>query len=151
MTEPTETSHPPLVSHVSVGVSDLSRAGVFYDAVMGALGARRVMEHRAGIAWGRAFPEFWATLPHDMKDARPGNGTHVCFAAATPDMVAAFHRRGLEAGGFDDGAPGRRPHYAPGYYAAFLRDPDGNKVEAVCWIAADTGVASPPPGPRTGS
>ena len=125
----------PLVSHVSVGVSDLARAGVFYDAVMAVLGARRVMEHGGGIGYGRTFPEFWASRPHDRQPAVTGNGTHICFAADGPEVVDAFHAAGLAAGGHDDGAPGRRPEYAPGYYAAFLRDPDGNKVEALCWIA----------------
>ncbi len=150
MTSPSDT-RKALVSHVSVGVADLSRAGVFYDAVLGALGVRRVMEHGAGVAWGRTFPEFWATLPHDKRDPRPGNGAHICFNAASPHAVTAFHAAGLAAGGFDEGAPGRRPQYAPGYYAAFLRDPDGNKVEAVCWIDSDSAVPSAPPGPRTGS
>jgi catechol 2,3-dioxygenase-like lactoylglutathione lyase family enzyme len=148
MTEPTGTR--PLVSHVSVGVTDVSRAGVFYDAVMAALGARRLMEHAVGIGYGRAFPEFWAARPHDGRDAKPGNGAHVCFNAASPEAVTRFHAAGLAAGGFDDGAPGRRPHYAPGYFAAFLRDPDGNKIEAMCWIEADTEVSAAT-GPRTGS
>ena len=134
MTQPSET-RPPLVSHVSVGVTDVSRAGVFYDAVMATLGARRILEHGVGIGYGRAFPEFWAAQPHDGKRAVPGNGTHVCFNAIDPAGVAAFHAAGLSAGGLDDGGPGPRPEYAPGYYAAFLRDPDGNKVEAMCWVA----------------
>lgn len=149
MTEPTGT-RPPLVSHVSVGVRDMTRAGRFYDAVMGALGARRVMEHPFGIGYGRTFPEFWASRPHDDKDPTSGNGVHVCFNAPDPETVVRFHQAGLDAGGFDEGAPGRRPHYAPGYYAAFLRDPDGNKIEALCWIAAETTIPSPT-GPRTGS
>ena len=138
MTSPAGT-RPPLVSHVSVGVTDLHRAGVFYDAVMQPLGARRVMEHRAGIAWGGAFPEFWASQPHDGKPAMTGNGAHICFNAPSPDAVVAFHQAGLSAGGFDEGAPGPRPEYAPGYYAAFLRDPDGNKVEALCWVPTPAG------------
>ena len=136
MTDPTGT-RPPLVSHVSVGVTDLSRAGLFYDAVMAVLGARRLIEHGVGIGYGRSFPEFWAASPHDGRDARPGNGTHVCFNAETPQAVARFHAAGLTAGGLDDGAPGPRPTYAPGYYAAFLRDPDGNKIEAMCWVRRD--------------
>ena len=135
MTAPTGT-RPPLVSHVSVSVTDLYRAGVFYDAVLAVVGARRIMEHGAGIGWGRTFPEFWANLPRDHRGvAVAGVGAHVCFNAADPEAVAAFYEAGLAAGGFGDGAPGPRPEYAPGYYAAFLRDPDGNKVEAMCWIA----------------
>ena len=129
-------TRPPLVSQVSVGVTDLSRAGVFYDAVMTVLGARRILEHGVGIGYGRAFPVFWAAQPHDGKRALPGNGAHICFNAADPETVVAFHEAGLAAGGLDDGRPGPRPEYAPGYYAAFLRDPDGNKVEAMCWIAS---------------
>ncbi|WP_332653562.1 VOC family protein [Brevundimonas sp.] len=135
MTPPSGT-RPPLVSHVSVGVTDLHRAGVFYDAVLAVVGARRIMEHGAGIGYGRTFPEFWANLPRDHRGvAVAGVGAHVCFNASDPEAVVAFHEAGLEAGGYSDGAPGPRPEYAPGYYAAFLRDPDGNKVEAMCWIA----------------
>ncbi|MBU1383447.1 MAG: VOC family protein [Alphaproteobacteria bacterium] len=133
MTAASET-RPPLVSHVSVGVTDVSRAGAFYDAVLSVLGARRIMEHAVGIGYGRTFPEFWATLPHDGQTAAPGNGTHICFNAPDAATVEAFHAAGLAAGGADDGAPGPRPEYAPGYFAAFLLDPDGNKVEAMCWI-----------------
>lgn len=146
MTDPTAT-RPPLVSHVSVGVTDLSRAGVFYDAVLGALGARRLVERGEAIGWGRDFPCFWAGRPHDGRDPRPGNGTHVCFNADGPEAVVRFHAAGLAAGGFDEGAPGRRSHYAPGYYAAFLRDPDGNKIEAVCWIEAESRFSSDPHAP----
>lgn len=134
MTGPSET-RPPLVSHVSVGVTDLHRAGVFYDAVLAVVGARRIVEHGASIGYGRTFPEFWANLPRDHRGvAVAGVGAHVCFNAAGPDAVVAFYEAGLAAGGYGDGAPGPRPEYAPGYYAAFLRDPDGNKVEAMCWI-----------------
>lgn len=123
------------MSHVSVGVTDLYRAGVFYDAVLAVVGARRVTEHGAGIGYGRAFPEFWARLPRDSRGAPvAGMGANVCFHASDPEAVVAFHDAGLAAGGYSDGAPGPRPEYAAGYYAAFLRDPDGNKVEAMCWI-----------------
>lgn len=129
-------ANPSLVSHVSVGVSDVERAGRFYDAVMGALGARRVMQHQVGVGYGRDFPEFWAARPYDGGAAAAGNGAHVCFNAPSVEAVAAFHAAGLASGGADDGGPGLRPEYAPGYFAAFLRDPDGNKVEAMCWISA---------------
>ncbi len=133
MTGAAET-RPPLVSHVSVGVSDLEKAGAFYDAALGALGIGRVMDHVMGMAYGRAFPEFWASIPHDRQPCSAGNGVHVCFAASDRDAVDRFHAQGLAAGGRDDGAPGFRPDYAPGYYAAFLRDPDGNKLEAMTWV-----------------
>jgi catechol 2,3-dioxygenase-like lactoylglutathione lyase family enzyme len=141
MTTPTET-RPPLVSHVSVGVTDLHRAGVFYDAVLATIGARRLLEHGVGIGYGRTFPEFWASQPHDGRRAAAGNGSHVCFNAPDERAVATFHAAGLAAGGFDDGPPGPRPEYAPRYYAAFLRDPDGNKVEAMCWTADPAALAA---------
>ena len=131
---PPSGTRQPLVSHVSVGVFDLFRAGVFYDAALAPLGARRLMEHGLGIAYGHTFPEFWVSQPHDGKHASPGNGTHVCFNAPDREAVAAFHAAGLDAGGFNEGSPGPRPEYAPGYYAAFLLDPDGNKIEAMCWV-----------------
>ena len=125
------------MSHVSVGVTDLHRAGVFYDAIMAVVGARRILEHGAGIGYGRSFPEFWVHVPREGRAAAAAApGAHVCFNASGPEAVVAFHDGGLAAGGFSDGLPGPRPEYAPGYYAAFLRDPDGNKVEAMCWIAA---------------
>ena len=136
MTDAAET-RPPLVSHVSVGVTDLARAGVFYDAVFDALSIGRVMEHPMGVAYGRAFPEFWASVPQDHGAASAGKGAHVCFAAPDRQAVDRFHAQGLAAGGHDAGAPGFRPEYAPGYYAAFLRDPDGNKIEAMTWVRAD--------------
>ncbi|MCK6105583.1 VOC family protein [Brevundimonas sp. EYE_349] len=120
-----------------MGVTDLARAGVFYDAVFDALSIGRVMEHPMGVAYGRAFPEFWASVPQDHGAASAGNGAHVCFAAPDRQAVDRFHAQGLAAGGHDAGAPGFRPEYAPGYYAAFLRDPDGNKIEAMTWVRAD--------------
>ena len=139
MAKPSET-RPPLVSHVSVGVTDLSRAGVFYDAVMAVLGARRILEHGVGIGYGRNDPEFWVAQPQDGKRAVPGNGSHTCFSAPDPETVVAFFEAGLAAGGLDDGRPGPRPEYAPGYYAAFLRDPDGNRIEAMCRIQSPAGT-----------
>ncbi|MGE0725819.1 MAG: VOC family protein, partial [Alphaproteobacteria bacterium] len=74
---------------------------------------------------------FWIGLPHDRRPASAGNGVHVCFAAPDRAAVDAFHRAALAAGGADDGAPGLRPEYHQDYYGAFVRDPDGNKIEAV--------------------
>jgi catechol 2,3-dioxygenase-like lactoylglutathione lyase family enzyme len=119
-----------MFNHVSVGTRDLERAGRFYDAALGALGYRRTMSEDFGCAWGLQWPEFWATLPTEG-EAAAGNGTHVAFVAASREAVDAFHKAALAAGGTDAGAPGLRPDYTPDYYAAFVRDPDGNKLEAV--------------------
>ncbi len=121
-----------MLHHVSLGVGDLPRALTFYDAALGALGYQRVMEVLPyAVAYGTDAPQFWVQLPSDRRPATVGNGVHVAFEAATRELVAAFHRAALAAGGRDDGAPGPRPEYNPEYYGAFVRDPDGNKVEAV--------------------
>ena len=121
---------PGILHHVSLGTNDFERAATFYDAVMAPLGARRIMDLPFAIAYGKHFPEFWLGKPLDEKRAGTGNGTHVCFIAASREAVDAFHTAGLEAGGKDEGAPGARPDYGPGYYGCFLRDPDGHKIEA---------------------
>ena len=121
---------PSILHHVSLGTNDFERAATFYDAVMVPLGARRIMDLPFAIAYGKHFPEFWLGKPLDEKRAGAGNGTHVCFIAASREAVDAFHTAGLEAGGKDEGAPGARPDYGPGYYGCFLRDPDGHKIEA---------------------
>lgn len=131
------TDNPSLLSHVSVGVADVGRAATFYDAVLAPLGARRILEEGGhAIAYGRQFPEFWVQRPHDGGAPVPGNGAHFSFLARSRAEVNAFHAAGLTAGGQCDGPPGTRPHSGPEYYGAFLRDPDGNKIEAMVWQAA---------------
>lgn len=128
--------NPSLMSHVSVGVSDLVRAGAFYDAALTPLGAKRILDEGFGIAYGRQFPEFWIGAPHDGHPPAPGNGVHFAFLAESREQVHAFHAAALAAGGTNDGPPGPRPHYGAEYYGAFVRDPDGNKVEAMVWEGA---------------
>lgn len=133
----TEDFPPPILSHVSVGTNDFEAARAFYDRTMACLGATRRLEHGQAVAYGRAFPEFWVQTPFDGRPAAPGNGVHVCFVACSRAEVDAFHAAALAAGGANDGAPGPRPDYGPQYYAAFVRDLDGNKIEAMFW---DVGV-----------
>jgi catechol 2,3-dioxygenase-like lactoylglutathione lyase family enzyme len=118
-----------MFNHVSVGIRDLDQASRFYDATLGALGYSRTFSESFGCAWGVEWPEFWAQLP-DGGEAIAGNGTHVAFIAPSREAVDRFHAAALAAGGSDAGAPGPRD-YTPDYYAAFVRDPDGNKLEAV--------------------
>ena len=129
MTEATQST----LSHVSLGTGDLDRAGAFYDRVLAPLGIGRIEAFPGGIGWGRRFPEFWMQTPFDGRPAGTGNGTHVAFLAAARAQVDAFHAAGLAAGGTDEGPPGPRPAYGEHYYAAFLRDPDGHKIEAMVW------------------
>ena len=120
-----------MIHHVSVGVSDLERSGRFYDALLGALGWRRHIDDAETIAWGIVKPEFFASL---RPGAGPGGG-HVCFTASGIPAVKAAWEGGTAAGGTDDGAPGPRPEYGGGYYSAYMRDPDGNRVEVA--VGAD--------------
>ena len=121
-----------MLHHVSIGVASVERAAAFYDAVLSKLGFKRVMEVMPyGIAYGLKMPQFWIQLPHDQRSASGGNGTHIAFSANSKAAVNAFHAAALSAGGNDEGAPGPRPEYTPEYYGAFVRDLDGNKIEAV--------------------
>jgi catechol 2,3-dioxygenase-like lactoylglutathione lyase family enzyme len=121
-----------MLHHISIGVADVERAAQFYDAVLSKLGFKRVMEVMPyGIAYGLRMPQFWVQLPHDQSASSSGNGTHVAFEARSKAAVNAFHAAALSAGGKDEGAPGPRPEYTAEYYGAFVRDLDGNKIEAV--------------------
>lgn len=117
--------------HISIGVRDLALAGSFYDATLGALGYRRVFEDDTAIGYGLVDDEDLLCLKlHDDANA-PGPGFHLAFAASSRTAVDAFHHAALQAGGQDNGAPGLRPDYGDGYYAAFVIDPDGHRIEAV--------------------
>jgi catechol 2,3-dioxygenase-like lactoylglutathione lyase family enzyme len=120
-----------MLHHVSVGVRDVARAAEFYDSVLAALGYKRVMEFMPyGIGYGEKHPEFWVQLPADRNVASVGNGVHIGFAAKSREAIHAFHRAALAAGGTNEGDAGPRPDYGPAYYGAFVRDRDGNKLEA---------------------
>jgi len=130
------SSHLPdsVISHVSLGTNDYPRAKAFYDAVLATLQIGCVMHFPGGAGYGRKFPEFWIQSPHDGGRANVGNGVHVSFLATTINEVDAFHAKALELGGQDEGKPGYRPEYTPAYYAAFVRDLDGNKIEAMLMV-----------------
>lgn len=127
---------PSVISHVSIGTNDFDRSAAFYDAVLGTIGCRRIMEHPGAIAWGKAFPEFWVQRPIDGEPASIGNGTHIGFIAPSREAVHAFHDAALKAGAKNEGAPGPRPHYGAPYYGCFIRDPDGHKIGAAFWDEA---------------
>lgn len=122
-----------MFSHITVGTDDLQRAGAFYDAVLGTLGISRGFEGETFIAYGeRSDARFFVMAPFDGGRAAAGNGWHAAFNAGSRAEVDAFHAAALAAGGTDEGAPGLRPHYHENYYGAYARDPDGNKIQAVC-------------------
>jgi catechol 2,3-dioxygenase-like lactoylglutathione lyase family enzyme len=123
-----------MIDHVSVGVRDLARATRFYEAVLGAMGYRKHDVRPGTVGFGKTYPEFWINLrPHLA--ALSDTGQHVCLRARDASAVDAFHAAALAAGGMTDGAPGLRPQHGEGYYAAFVRDLDGNRIEAVTFLS----------------
>lgn len=123
-----------MIDHTGIGVADVARAAEFYDPVLAALGLRRVMQLPSedgsdAVGYGVDYPVFWIDKfhPHSVRQ-------HTAFAAKNRAEVDAFHAAAMKAGGRDNGAPGLRDTaqgYPPGYYAAFVLDPDGNNMEAV--------------------
>ncbi|MEO8320762.1 MAG: VOC family protein [Bradyrhizobium sp.] len=120
-----------MIDHISVGVADLDRAAHFYEATLAALGLSRLVTRPATIGFGKNYPEFWINLRAGMSAVAPESGAHICLRARTTGDVDAFHEAALSTGGLSDGAPGLRPHDRVRYYAAFVIDPDGNRIEAV--------------------
>ena len=120
-----------MIDHISVGVADLERAARFYEPVLAALGLSRLVTRPNTIGFGKNYPEFWINLRKGMAPIAPDSGVHICLRAKSTDEVDAFHAAALIAGGRSDGGPGLRPHDRVKYYAAFVIDPDGNRIEAV--------------------
>jgi catechol 2,3-dioxygenase-like lactoylglutathione lyase family enzyme len=125
-----------MIDHISVGVSDLDRAARFYETALAALGLSRLVSRPATVGFGKSYPEFWINLRTGMAKVAPESGVHICLRARTTEEVDAFHAAALSVGGLSDGAPGLRPHDRVSYYAAFVRDPDGNRIEAVTFPSA---------------
>ena len=121
-----------MLHHISFGVRDLELSGAFYDAALGALGFRRVFQDKSAIGYGLIDDKdlFCLKLRPDNSTAL-GDGFHLAFSAPSRASVDDFHRTALAVGGRDNGTPGLRSGYGPNYYAAFLVDPDGYRIEAV--------------------
>ena len=125
-----------MIGYVTLGTNDLPRAASFYDQVLGALGAKRFMETDKFIAWSRGpqEPGLSLTLPFDGGKASVGNGVMVALNAADPAQVDQVYATAIEQGGTCEGKPGDR---GGGFYAAYFRDLDGNKLNAFCMVAAE--------------
>ena len=123
-----------MLDHISIGVSDLARAAVFYDAALAALGYVRLFSNERSVGYGRPGDknEAFAILAVGGEARSPGSGCHIALVASSRDGVTRFYTAALRMGGVDEGAPGLRPNYGAGYYAAFVRDVDGYRIEAVC-------------------
>jgi catechol 2,3-dioxygenase-like lactoylglutathione lyase family enzyme len=126
-----------MIDHVSIAVRDLKVSARFYERLLVTLGMTKLREWPdAAIGYGKKFPEFWINRRSDMSPVPADSGVHICLRAPSPEAVDAFHAAALAAGGSSDGAPGYRAQYHKSYYAAFIRDPDGNRIEAVTFVAA---------------
>lgn len=119
-----------IFTHITVGTNDLDRSRTFYDKVLEPLGLKRLGDFDRGSAYGQKAGEFVVITPLNGKTATFGNGVTVSFAAPDRAAVDEFHKRALAAGGTDEGGPGPRP-FAPTAYAAYARDPEGNKIVAI--------------------
>jgi catechol 2,3-dioxygenase-like lactoylglutathione lyase family enzyme len=128
-----------MIDHVSIAVRDLRKAEPFYAAVLAPLGMRKLREWpNAAIGFGKTYPEFWINRREGMDRLGEDSGVHVCLRATDIRAVEDFHVAAIKAGGASDGAPGVRAQYHSGYYAAFIRDPDGNRIEAVTFLRNET-------------
>ena len=124
-----------MIDHVSIAVRDLEAAARFYEPLLATLGMTKLREWPgAAIGYGKKHPEFWLNRRPNMAPLAADSGVHAALRAPSTEAVDAFHAAALAAGGSSDGAPGLRAHYHESYYAAFIRDPDGNRIEAVTFV-----------------
>jgi catechol 2,3-dioxygenase-like lactoylglutathione lyase family enzyme len=123
-----------MIDHISIAVRNLEAGGRFYEAVLAMLGYSKMIARAATIGFGKKYPDFWINVRPNMATPDPDGGVHICLRAPNEAAVDAFHAAAVKAGGKTDGPPGPRPEYTPGYYAAFVLDPDGNRIEAVTFI-----------------
>jgi len=120
-----------MIDHVSLAVSDLERSVSFYERTFAPLGLSRLVTRPAMVGFGKTYPEVWINLRKDMQPIVASSGAHLCLRARTTAEIDAFHAAALAAGGSSESPPGLRPHDRVRYYAAFVVDPDGNRIEAV--------------------
>jgi len=120
-----------MIDHVSVAVADLTKSAGFYDRVLAPLGHTRLAERERTIGFGKKYPEFWLNARPAMPPVAEDSGVHICLRAPSVDAVRAFHAAALAAGGTCDGVPGERQATMTTYFGAFIRDLDGNRIEAV--------------------
>ncbi len=121
-----------MLNHISIGARDLKRAKAFYDAVLKPLGYTCLSPSDGALGYGDTAAAFWVYTSKSPVPADEASGLHICFTAPTRKSVDAFHAAALGAGGRDNGKPGIRADYDPSYYAAFVVDPDGYRIEAYC-------------------
>ncbi|MBX3518951.1 MAG: VOC family protein [Xanthobacteraceae bacterium] len=127
-----------MIDHISIGVRNLKASTAFYKEVLAALDYELRDERPATSGFGRrgkSHSEFWLNARPEMTKVPADSGTHICLRTKTAEAVTAFYEAAIRLGAIDDGAPGVRSHYSENYYAAFIRDFDGNKIEVVTFVA----------------
>ncbi|WP_311774995.1 MULTISPECIES: VOC family protein [Pseudomonadaceae] len=123
-----------MIAYTMVGTTDLNRSARFYEPIFSAMGLEISWRDERSVAWGvpgNRPPTFHACLPYNQEEARPGNGTMTALLTESPALIGRLFELALENGGTDEGSPGPRPEYGTGFYAAYVRDPDGNKLAFV--------------------
>lgn len=125
-----------MLNHISIGVRDIARAKAFYDAALKPLGYKCLSESKTSLGYGADGVALWIGKAERPVPADMESGLHICFDAPTRKSVDTFHKAALAAGGKDNGKPGLRADYGDNYYAAFVIDPDGYRIEAYCGKAA---------------
>ncbi len=125
-----------MIDHVSISVRDLEVSSRFYEAVLAALGHAKLVVRATTIGFGKRYPEFWLNHRPGMAPVAADSGMHICLRAQNAAAVDTFYQTALACGGTSDGAPGLRPEYTTDYFAAFVRDPEGNRIEAVSFTTS---------------
>jgi catechol 2,3-dioxygenase-like lactoylglutathione lyase family enzyme len=123
-----------MIDHISIAVRDLQASARFYEIVLAPLGYTKLETRPATVAFGKAYAEFWLNHQSGMTQVAADSGAHTALRATSREAVDAFHAAALAGGGTSGGVPGLRPQHGEGYYAAFIRDADGNKIEAVTFL-----------------
>jgi len=121
-----------MFNHISIGVRDIRRTKAFYDAALKPLGYDCLSEGEGSLGYGKGAVGLWISVTKSPVPADPASGLHICFDAPGRKAVESFHAAALQAGGTDNGKPGLRADYGPDYFAAFVIDPDGYRLEAYC-------------------
>jgi catechol 2,3-dioxygenase-like lactoylglutathione lyase family enzyme len=128
-----------MIYYATLGTNDFARSVAFFDATLGALGYAKQFEDHGFAGYGETpeQPTLFIGRPFNQEAARAGNGPMLAFTATSAASVHAFHAAALANGGSCEGPPGHRPHYGPDFYAAYVRDPEGNKLAAVARVAVE--------------
>ena len=122
-----------MIDHASIGVRDLAAATAFYEQLLATIGLEKLVVRPGTAGFGKSYPEFWLNARPETGSVA-ADGSHLCLRARSTEQVDTFHRTALALGARDDGPPGLRPEYTPTYYAAFIRDPDGHRIEVVTFL-----------------